>query len=104
MSAEAAAARTTAETAESTRRAIGTTFDVVRAAAADPATLDAAADGATPVPIPADDPDLATAEIEQGLAAVRRGEDVYVRHFRSAASAEDRPSDEAQAVNRALRL
>ena len=74
MNAEAAASRTTAEMDKLTRRAIGTTFDFVRAAAADPAPLDAVPDGATPVPIPADDPDLATAEIEQGLATVRRGD------------------------------
>lgn len=64
-----------------TQRAIGTTFDFARAIVSDPAFLDDIPDGVTLVLIPDDDAELAAAEIEQGIAAVRRGEDVYFRHL-----------------------
>ena len=65
-----------------TQRAISTTFDFTRAIFADPSILDDIPDGVMLVLIPDDDPELAAAEIEEGFAAVRRGEDVYFRHLR----------------------
>ena len=59
-------------------------------------------DGATPVPIP-NAPDVATAKIEQGLAVVRRSADVSFQHVRHAASTKRSASDEAPALDRALR-
>ena len=64
------------------RRAIALTFDFNRAILADPSILDDIPDGATIVLIPSEDPELAEAEVEQGLAALRQGRDVYFRHVR----------------------
>lgn len=88
MSTEAAAVRTPEQTQELTRRAVGVTFDFVRAAAADPSVADDVPDGATLALIPDDDPTLASMEIEQGMAAIHRGENVYFRHVPSASETE----------------
>src|SRR5687768_4030599 len=67
---------------EVAKRNVELTFDFNRAILADPSILDDIPDGATVVLIPSDDPDLAAAEIEQSLAALRQGCDVYFRHVR----------------------
>ncbi len=82
VSADAAATRTPDETNELTRRGLRTTFGVMRDIVADPSVLDEIPDEVTMISIPADDPELAAAEGELGLAALRRGEDVYFRHVR----------------------
>ena len=70
------------ETAEVVTRSINLTFDFARAIVDDPDILDDVPDGAMVVLIPADDPELAAVEIEEGLSALRQGWDVYVRHVR----------------------
>lgn len=81
MSTEAPA-RPIPETSDVTRRAIRATFDLARDIVADPALLDDIPDGVTLVLVPSDDPELAAAEIANGMAALRRGADVYFRHVR----------------------
>jgi Family of unknown function (DUF5647) len=49
-----------------------------------PSLLDEIPDGANLVLVPDDDPAFAEAKIELGIAAVRRGENVYFRHVRAA--------------------
>ncbi|MDP9365017.1 MAG: hypothetical protein M3Q10_12460 [Chloroflexota bacterium] len=88
MSTDAAAVRTPEETAELTRRAIGATFDFIRDAAADPSILDDVPNGATLILVPDDDPALAAAEIEQGVAAVHQGRDAYFRHVAGGSTTE----------------
>lgn len=83
MSANAARARATDEASGLTRRALGTTFDLVRDVLTDPSILEGIPEDATLVLVPTDDDELAAAEVEQGLAALRRGEDVYFRHVRA---------------------
>ena len=87
MTADAATVQTPQDVEDLTKGAISRTFDFVRAAAADPDVLDEISNGATLILIPADDPDAA-AEIEQGIAAVHRGEDTYFRHVTSASEIE----------------
>lgn len=95
MKSDAATARPRDGVADLTERAIDTTFDFVRAAAADPVVFDEVPDGAMLVLVPADDPVLAAAEIEQGLAALGRGHNVYFRHVRRDESPIERTWDEA---------
>ena len=83
MSAEAATVPTADETGELTHRAIATTFALARDILADPSLLNDIPEGATLVLVPTVDPELAAAEVEQGLAALRRGEDACFRHVRS---------------------
>jgi hypothetical protein len=61
---------------------IRNTSGLVRAAAANPAVARDIPQGATIVLIPDDDPELAAAEIEAGMLALSRGQDVYFRHIR----------------------
>jgi hypothetical protein len=49
----------------------------------DPALLDEIPQGANLVLVPDDDPAFADAKIELGIAAIRRGENVYFRHVRT---------------------
>lgn len=46
----------------------------------DPSILEDIPDGSTVVLIPDDDPEIAEANIQRGVDAVRRGSDVYIRH------------------------
>ena len=70
------------ETVEVVTRSINLTFDFARAIVDDPNILDDVPEGAIVVLIPADDPELAAVEVEEGLAALRQGWDVYFRHVR----------------------
>jgi hypothetical protein len=55
-------------------------FDLFESAFEDPTVLSDVPSGATLVLRPDDDPDLFAANIEIGLAALRRGENVSFRH------------------------
>jgi len=100
MRSDVGKARMSDETADLTGRAIGTTFDFIRAAAADPEVLDKVPDGATLVLIPDDDAELSAAEVEHGIAAVRWGDNVYFRHIRRRESPSERTWDEANELDR----
>ena len=63
-------------------RGITLTFDFTRAIVENPDILDDIPNGALVVLIPPDDPELATREIEAGIAWLRQGADVYFRHVR----------------------
>jgi hypothetical protein len=58
-------------------------FDLMQAALLDPDALADFPKNATTILLPGDDPDLYTANIEIGMAALRRGENVYFRHVSS---------------------
>lgn len=90
MSTDAAAAGvlTSEESHGLPHRAIGAAFDFVRAVAGDPTISDDVPNGATLILVPANDSDLAAAGIEQGVAAVRRGENAYFLHVAPASKAE----------------
>ncbi len=82
---EAAGVETiTAERAATVDRNLELSRRFTLATFADPTIADDIPDGAMVVLIPDDDPDHARANIEIGLAAVRRGENVYFRHVRMA--------------------
>lgn len=57
----------------------------LRQVVADPSILDGIPDGVTLVFLPADDAKLREANIEMGIDALRRGEDVLFKHVRRAA-------------------
>lgn len=89
MSTDAATVRTPEEMQELTWRSIDAAFDFVRATAADPAIADNVPDDATLILVHDDDPELASAAIGQGLAAVRRGENAYFLHVARPSEAEN---------------
>ncbi len=64
-------------------------FDLFEAAFNDPMLLVDVPQGATLVLMPDDDPELFAANIEIGLAALRRGENVYFRHVSSGRDSAD---------------
>ncbi len=67
---------------EVTDRNISLTFDLLREALVDPAILDDIPDGVNLVLLLEDDPKFNEINIELGLNALRRGEDVYFRYMR----------------------
>ena len=63
------------------RRSVKLTFDFNRAIVENPDILDDVPNGAIVVLIPPSDPELAAHEIENGIAWLRQGADVYFRHI-----------------------
>ncbi|MGH2534596.1 MAG: DUF5647 family protein [Thermomicrobiales bacterium] len=59
---------------------IALTFDFLRAQITDPALVDEIPDGATLILLPIEAPGMIEANIEIGLASLRRGENVYFRY------------------------
>ena len=72
-----ASPRSGSKSSELTRRLMLRGFE-------DPSLFMEIPDGATLILIPDDDPEQAEAEIEVGLQAVKRGENVYFRHLLAA--------------------
>lgn len=71
-----------AEVSPEDRQIIRQTFGFLRGIVANPDILTDIPEGANVVLIPADDPELAAIEIEAGMLALSRGQDVYFRHIR----------------------
>jgi len=67
---------------EQTRRSLELSRRWAKAVLADPALLDGIPDGCDLELLPDDDPELAELNVELGLAALRRGFNVYFRHVR----------------------
>ncbi len=65
---------------------------------ADPSLADAIPNDVTLVLLPDDDPDFVETEMTLGLAALRRGQDVYFRHVRLADLPDGPPADAGPAV------
>ena len=61
-------------------RNIEMAFELAQAALADPAVLSDILEGATLVLLPDANPELFVANIEIGISALQRGENVYFRH------------------------
>lgn len=82
-----------AATRELTDRNIKLSFDFARQILVDPAILDDIPDGVTLVLLLEDDPTFNETNIEIGLRAVRKGQDVYFRYMRKRPSAADDSKD-----------
>jgi hypothetical protein len=67
---------------EQTRRSLELSRRWTKAVLANPALLDEIPEGCDLELIPDDDPELADLNVELGLAAMRRGFNVYFRHVR----------------------
>lgn len=80
-------------TKATTDRNITLTFDFLRAALADPAILDDIPDGVNLVLLLEDDPAFNEINIELGVKAARRGQDVYFRYLHEPTSSDE--SEEA---------
>jgi hypothetical protein len=74
--------------AQATPRRVGKSSELTRRLMLrgfeDPSLFMEIPDGATLILIPDDDPEQAAAEIEVGIQAVKRGENVYFRHLPAA--------------------